>query len=206
MYYLIKDNKMTSADIVKMYDAKLEGQQLLFPDDDIVLRHTNFKKISPEFDRAALIHWWMNVHLPEYHGADEKTPFPVYQTWSHAIWEYFKYTNLNCCNPEINQQEVTFTGYLKEPNDEQTEELRLWIPHIRFCINKDNGRSGKYIGILEHKLSVDGIWQLWIYDESDIELGRTRNGHYEKRANFDCLGKAVWFISNHYWYDKKLRR
>lgn len=197
---------MTSSEMVKMYDAKLEGQQLLFPDDDIVLRHTKFKKIEPEFDRNALIHWWMNVYMPEYRSADENTPFPVYQTWSNAVWDYFKYIMLSGYNCNINQQAVKFSGYLKESVSDQTEELRLWIPHIKPSLNEDNGRMGKYIGIMESSASAGGIWQLWVYDENDIELGRTRYHRYEKRATFESLGKAVWFVCNHYWYEKKLRR
>ena len=197
---------MNSAEIVEAYGAKLDGQQLLFHDDDIVLRQTKFNSITPEFDKQALIHWWMDVYLPEYRNVDEHAIQEVYNSWSNAIWNYFKYTSLSGYNPATNQQVVKFSGYLKEPVDVQTEELRLWVPHIKLCLNKDNGKMGKYISIFEHSLSANGIYSLWIYDNDDIGLGCTRYSHYEEKAHFDCLGKAVWFVVNHYWYEKKLRR
>ena len=71
---------MDSKTIVDRYGAKLKGQQMLFTDYDYILRHTKFQSVDPDFNREALVHWWMNVYLPEYRGRDESTPYEIYSS------------------------------------------------------------------------------------------------------------------------------
>lgn len=194
---------MTNAEMVKAYDAKLEGQLLLFPDDDIILRKTKFKEINPEFDKMALIHWWMNIYLPEYHTEEEHTPYEIYNTWSSAVYKYFHYTTVNMgYNPKTNQQGVKFMGYLKEPVEEQKKELELWLPYIK-PYKDENGRLRKRISIMEKDLSEHGSWSLCVFSDTEYVLGVSRWHRYEETTKFDCLGKAVWFIANHRWYEKR---
>jgi hypothetical protein len=192
---------MDSQTIVDRYEAKLEGQQLLFPDSNIVLRNTKFKKIDPEFDKAAIVHWWMNVYVPEGHG-ENKTEYEVYNTWSNAVYPYFRNIHISGYNPHTDQQAVTFAGYKKEPVDPQIEELRLWVPHIKPCKDK-NDRVGKHVKVFEHTLSENGSWHLWIYSDNEYALGTMRWHRYTQTATFDSLGKSVWFITQHYYYKKK---
>ncbi len=192
---------MDSNLIVEKYEATLKGQQLLFPDADIILRQTKFKKIDPEFDKQALVHWWMNVYVPDGYG-ENRAPQNVFSSWSNAMWGCFQVVHVSGYCPENEQSTVHFGAYEKEPLEPQIEELRMWVPHIK-PVKLDFDRPAKMIKVSEAGCGEGGIWSLRIYSDTEYVLGLRRYSHYHERAKFESLGKAVWFISQHYPYKKR---
>lgn len=199
---------MNSDEMVAAYDAKLDGQLLLFPDNHIVLRKTKFQPVNPEFDKHAIIHWWMNVYVPDGYG-DEGTPQDVYNSWRNAVYANFNYIHTGGYNPETNQSTISFQGYKKEELQPQIDELRMWLVHVKpvthklRCYEKELPPIAKYIKISERTLSEYGFYVLLVHNDEYI-LTRTTYGSTSECGKFDSLGKAVWFIVNHYWYKNKL--
>jgi len=199
---------MDSATIVEKYGAKLEGQQMLYPDPDYVLRKTKFRPIDPEFDKQALVHWWMNVYLPdqyvdEYSAALGGINQEVYRSWSNAIYSYFSCARCSgSYNSNTSQSTVQFQAYKHDLLDPQIAELKMWLPHIKPCLNPESKREGRHISILERKLSKDGAWRLWIYSDNDLVLTITAYHRYSEVEKFTDLVSAVKYIAENVWYQK----
>lgn len=189
---------MTSSEIVQAYGAKLEGQQLLFPDDDIVVRRTKFKPIDPEFDKKALIHWWMHVYVPDGYDEETKTPQEVFSSWSNALYTYFKYTMIGGYKADTRQSCVKISAYKKEPVEPQIEELKLWLPHIKSAMNENANRIGKYVDIFEHNLSRFDSWYAFVYDAEFVIY----RGRWEDKK-FNSIEQFMEYIVKHLWYEKK---
>lgn len=198
----------TSKFFADAFNAKLTGQQLLFEDYDLILRRTPFKdlfepqaeQVRTEFNRTALIHWWMNVYVPNGRG-DQETPYEVYRTWSNAMWQNFKYVSCDGYRIETNQNVVKIACCKKEPLEPQLEELKLWIPHIKESMDEEQ-RMGKHISIFERGLCEYAIYSLAVYSDLDIVIGEFSHGSYKVVNKFDNLAEAVDLIRNKYWYTK----
>jgi hypothetical protein len=201
---------ITSQEIVDRYGASFKGQQLLFPDADIVLRNTPFQKTEDDnWNRLALVHWWMNVYSPVNYAENNTTQL-VYKSWSSPLYEYFKFArSQGGYIPETNQQAVQLSCYKKEPLEPQLTELRLWLKHAKpyfpkrnWRAKRENGQTGKYVDILEHNLSLYDSFNLMVYSETDIDL----INRYGEPRNFKTLENAVNFVKDRLWYKKRLDR
>ncbi len=195
---------MDSKTIVERYGAKLKGQQRLFEDDDLVLRNTKFKSINPEFDKEALVHFWMNVYMPEDYG-DGKTPYEIYKTWSNGMWKCFRYIKTDGYRPDTNQSHINVMCYKKTPLEPQLAELAMWLPHIKPG-RDENGRGerqGKHVGIFESSLSAGGVFGMTIYSDTEVVIGKVTYGSYRDIKEFDGVASAVDYIRNNLWYDEE---
>lgn len=190
----MKVQKMTSKEIVDRYKAKLKGQKMLWEDCDFILKKTRFKKIDPEFDRQALVHWWMYVYGPEDYGP-ETTPFEVFNTWSNAMYPNFKYVNVSGYVPATKQSCVQFSGYRHDPIQSQVEDLEMWLPHV-----KPNKKGYKFIDVFEYTASAHGIFFLEFYPKS-IHLNKTTYGTTATLKKFKTVAETVEYVVEHHPYE-----
>jgi hypothetical protein len=197
---------MDSAVMVEKYGAQLEGQQLLWRDDNITLRNTPFKPVEPEFDRQALIHWWMHVYVPDGRG-DENTPYEVFKTWSNSVYGLFQYVSVNGYVPDTMQSAVQFVADRDAPIVDQVAELRLWLPHIRPWIydkSEFQPRLVRFVKVFEHTLSEHGSYHLLFDPETEESwLEKTTWGHARTVKNFPTLEEMVGYVASHHWYSRR---
>lgn len=190
---------MDSKTIVDRYEAKLEGQQFLWDDYDYILRHTNFKAIDPDFDREALVQWWMNAYVPDGYG-EQATPYKVWDTWYNAMWKSFKHVRIHGIRPETNQSAIKFSAIKNMPLEPQVQELVMWLPHIKESLGVKGDKKGKCVNIFESTLSQHGVYSLMVYNETKFVIKR---GFYDIIKEFSTLETAVDYIRHHLWYQKK---
>lgn len=183
---------MDSKTIVDMYGAKLE-QGMLFPDYDYILRQTPFKSISPKFDRDSLVHYWMNVHVPDGRG-DLNTPYESYKTWADAVYKSFKRILLSGYNPKTLQQCVKLALNARKKIDRAKAELNLFVPHI-----KPVGEF-KLVSIFEHTCSLHGIHTLRVYPER-YEVWIQSYGNDRKSFGCTDLDTCLNHIKKYHYYD-----
>lgn len=195
---------MNSKEIVKAYGATLKGQQLLFPDDDIILRNTPFIESGDKsFDREALVHWWLNVYVPDGHG-DDDTPYEVFKSWSDGISHNFKYINSFGHNPETQQRAISLWTYKKDSVEAHLEDLNMWLPHI-IPSTDENGRGerkAKHIEIMEHTCSRYGRYSMSIYSDREVTVNCLSYGRHRVLKRFDCIEDAVEFVKDNHCYKK----
>jgi hypothetical protein len=190
---------MDSKTIVERYGANLIGQGWLWQDDDHVLRNTPFKSIDLEFDRAALVHFWMNVYIPDGHNENE-TPYEVYKTWNVPLYSLFKYVTISGYRPDSNQSAVRIGCIKKDPLEDQVAELKMWLPHIKPSLpDRYSDKTVQVVSILEDTLSLHGSYQMLI-DGNTYEVGMA--GLYRDKDKFGSLEEAVNLIRQRYWYKK----
>lgn len=196
---------MDSQTIVERYGAKLKGQQLLFPEHEYTLRHTPFQPTGDrDFDRETLVHWWMHVYIPDGYGS-EKTPYEIYQTWSNGLWPLFLYCKPSGYLPETYQSAIQLSCYKNEPLEDHLADVRLWLPHCKPFTYKDKkgeSRPGVHVGIFERTLSEHGVYDLRVWSETDMDLGKTTYGRYQVLQHFTSLEEAVAYIQKHHYYEK----
>jgi hypothetical protein len=192
---------MDSKMIVERYGAK-NSKPLLWDDHDLTLRKTEFKATGDwNFDRQTLVHWWMNVYVPNGQR-DEETPYEVYKTWSSAVGRYFPFAKAGGgYNPKTDQSAVEICTYKNFPVEPQLNDLQLWLPHLKPI--EEDGRSYQYLGIFEHTLSEGGVFFLRIYSETDVALWKTTYGHSRLLRSFPMLQEAVLYVSKNHWYEKE---
>lgn len=191
---------MDSKTIVDAYGAKLSGQGLLFEDHDYTLRHTPFKEINPQFDREAVVHWWMNVYVPDGWG-DDRTPQEIHETWSSAIFKTFLYIHQSGYNPRTNQTSIDIACIGDVPVEPQLEELRMWLSEYKPIPTEGDG-DVHYVGIFESTLSEFGIYHLEVYDDESCIIRKTTYGRPEILSTFDNLKSALDYIRLNLWYQK----
>jgi hypothetical protein len=190
---------MDSQTIVNKYEAKLEGQQLLFSDDDLVLRKTPFKSISEDFDKEVVIHWWMNVYVPNGYGELE-TPYPVYSTWSNAVYKCFNAVKTGGYCTETNQTGIEVCFYRDDPLDEQIAEVKMWLSHLKPI--KKGDTTAIHLGVFEHTLSEGGVYTLWVYPENKVILEKCTYGRIHPLKEFSSLDEAFKYVAQNHWYEK----
>jgi hypothetical protein len=201
--------------IVDRYKAKLEGQQLLWTDYDYILRYTKFQPVGDRnFDQQAIIHWWMNIYIPRDDGIEELvTPYAVFESWSNALRDNFKYVSCFGYFPSSNQSAIQVRTYKGESVEDVVAELEMWLPYLKAidCHVHDTKISsketilGQHVKIQEYTLSEYGVYSLQIFDGSSgcgakkFEIGKTTYGHYRVLESFATLKDAITYISRHHW-------
>lgn len=187
---------MESQAIVDRWGAKLSGQQVLFPDPDLVLRRTLFTETGDKsFDQEALIHWWMHVYnYDKDYLPDNKVPYEVYKTYSNALLKFFNYAKASgCYSPKTNQSVIDLACYKHKPVEDHMAELNMWLPHI-IEIN-----GCKYVKIFERSLSEYGVYTMRVYkDRTDLEF--CRHGHVEVIETRPTVEKMVAHVHDRHYY------
>jgi len=198
---------MNSADIVKLYDAKLSGQQLLIPDDDFVLRNVPFKDTGDkQLNKEILVHWWMNVYQPDSYQYDTKTPYEIYRTWSCAVNNNFHFARADgSYSPVTGQSAVRLTCYRKKKLEAHVYELKMWLPYIKPIPEshrrETDKRLRKHVSIFEATLSEYGVYGLNIFDDNDIVLYKVAYSTYYELKRFTDLTSAVKYIQENHYYE-----
>lgn len=194
---------MDSQTIVDAYQAKVSGQGLLWHDPDFILRKTSYQDTpDKEFNQQAVIHWWMNVYDPNGRGDDE-TPYEVYKTWNNALYKNFKYTRTNGYNTETNQACVHFAPYKEESLDDQEEELKLWLPHVKPSRCEEAEKEGKFVDLFEHTFSEHGSYYLWLFSDTELCLYKCTYGSIRCLQTFTSLSDMIEYVAKHHYYEKK---
>ena len=189
---------ITSQEIVDKYKVSEKGQLTLFSDPDELLVKTKFQKTDdPEFDKLAIVHWWMNVYVPDGYGR-YKTEYEIYSTWSNAIGNNFKYISQSGYNLQTRQSCVQIRAYKNEPTADLLAELELWLPHIKEC------DGIKHIGIFESSLSEHGIYAFEIRKDKFV-ITFTRYHNKRDLKEFDNLSDAVNCIRESIYYKKNIK-
>jgi hypothetical protein len=198
---------MNSSEIVKLYDAKISGQQLLIPDDDFTLRNTPFKDTgNKQLNKEILVHWWMNVYQPDSYQYDTKTPYEIYRTWSNAVRNHFHFAKAEgSYHVETGQSSVQLSCYKKKKLDAHIYELKMWLPYIKLAKalgRRDNDeRLHKQVSIFEHTLSEFGIFTLCIFSDNEVVLKKNSYGTVRDVQKFTDLTSAVKYIQEQHYYE-----
>lgn len=195
---------MDSSEIVKLYDAKVSGQQLLIPDDDFTLRNTPFKDTgNKQTNREIVVHWWMNVYEPNSYQYDTKTPYEIYRTWSNAANNNFHFAHANSgYNAYTNQSVVRLAARKKKKLDAQLFELNMWLPYIKQSKsqNPKESRLCSWVDIFEYTLSEHGSYSMEVFSETDVVIGVMRYHSWYEVKRLSSLREAVDYIRcNHYY-------
>lgn len=196
---------VNSQEIVKLFNAKAKGQQLLFEDCDYTLRHTEFiPSENIEKNQEILIHWWMHVHNPCGRG-NENTEENVFRSWSSAVQNNFKYARPHGRYTETidgKYQEVVDIACTKNaPLIQQLKELELWLPHVKESYDENfPGKKRKYVSIFEHTCSAYGCYSLSIYNDSEIALDFIKYRRHSVLNVFKTLADAVDYVRLNHWY------
>lgn len=196
---------MNSQTIVEKYGAKLEGQQLLWQDYDLILRKTPFQDIDPEFNKQALIHWWMEVYVSDGCG-EQETSQKVYSSWSNGLYKNFEYAKASGLYHSQNNQSAIQLGAIKnEPIEDQIEELKMWLSYTK-PIKNEYGVEYKFVSIFESTLSRHGIYHLQIHSDDNIKLMFTRYGNPSVLKEFKSLEDAVEYVAKNHYYKKSKKQ
>ena len=193
--------------LANLLGAELKGQQLLFSAPEIALRQTPFKSINPQTDREVLIHWWMNVYVPDGTGAEE-TPCEVYSSWSSAVYPAFRYVRPSGFCPETKQSTIKLSAYKHESVEAHLADLELWLPHIKpstknvTCRDEPLKGPAKFVDIFERTLSEHGSYSLFIYAEDDLELQKLAWSNINIVHRSKSLVEMVEYVRDRHWYEK----
>lgn len=197
---------MTSQDIVERWGVQLEGQQVLFPDPDLVLRRTEWRATGDApFDREALAHWWMQVYVPNGKG-DEQTPQTVYSSYSSAVYNLFPHVRPGGYSPVTGQSQLDVVCYNSGNHFDDVvpmlAELGLWLPLLKPISGEYDSRQYQHLGILEHTLSEGGCYSLHLYSPDEVKLHRIRYHRHSVLERFASLRDALAYVVEHHWYEK----
>lgn len=196
---------MNSQEVLDIIGAKIH-QEFLWDDYDNCLLKTPFKDTGDrKLNQQIAIHWWMNVYTN--HNCEINQD--VYNSWCNACNNFDFVKADGSYNIITNQSTVCYSPYKKELPHLQLEEFELWLPHIKWVEPKKDqeymfrhyeGRKFKYIDIFEQTLSEFGIWEIYYYSDSEIDI----NFSYAQPKKFTNLKTVVEYCCNNLYYKKRL--
>ncbi len=192
---------MNSELIIDTWKAK-DPDPLLWPDHDRTLLSIPFQSVNQEFDKLALVHWWMNVYNPA-----NSTPMEIYQSWHEAVRHTFKHVFPGMgYHPGSMQNSISLGMYKNDEVEPAVEELKLWLPHIKLIDCPEDGDresyKGQHIHVSEHTFSEKGVYSLLIFAENDSVLNKRVYGSDTYVHSFKSLGHAVAYIRDRHWLGK----
>lgn len=175
--------------LVETYKASLP-QKTLWPEYDAVMRAASFQSVSPEFDKAAVAHWWMNTYWPD----SSDTPQEVYKSWHSSVYANFKYITISGFYYDSRQSVIQVRCYLNTPIEPVIEELQYFLPHIKNI--EFANEQGKVLGIFESTLCQHGVYSLLLNDKISLYCNR------RVIETFDTLEKSIEYIRANHWYQR----
>jgi len=193
---------MDSIEIAQKWNVK---SNLLFDDEealDSVLRNTPFQFTDDkEFDRLALIYWWMKIYQPGSYKSD-KTDYEIYKTYSSAVYHLLKYCRFGGYLVKTGQSGLQVNLNYGCNIEEATNEISLVIPYITECEFENEELKGKYIDIFEHTLSEYGCYHAILADGIYI-FGITSYSNWREIERFDSLMNFLKYVSTNHYYQKE---
>lgn len=201
---------MDSKEIIERWGIQREGQLRLWEDYDQLIRITPFRSVHPDFDREVMLHFWMHVYKGDADNADDRTDYEIWKSYYNPLCQLFEFARPDGWLNEVAQPVIQLSTSRKEPLEDHMKELHMWLPHCKYITNsydrrtssgnEPESRKALYISVLEHTLGSAGIYNIWMYNPGDCELGVTRHGRYSMEYRFASLEATVAYIRRRHWY------
>lgn len=182
--------KLTSEEILETYRVKWTESA------DKTLSKTPYRVTGFEFDKNAVIHWFMGMNTPiQDRGA------AVTEMWNRAARSLFRYVQFAGWLKN-KQAKIVFRPHKKHPVQDQIAEIEHWAESV-FPVETNYGIS-TIIPIVDRS-GKDSRYHFVIHEENkrsvvklSCPLGQNR---YEAANAYDDLFDAVYYVKDNLYAD-----
>ena len=182
--------KLTSEEILETYGIKWTENA------DKTLSKTPYRVTGFEFDKNAVIHWFMGMNTPI---ADRGAV--ITETWNRAGRSLFRYIQFYGWMKN-KQAKISFRPHKRHPVQDQIAEIEHWAESV-FPVETNYGLS-TIIPILDRS-GKDSRYHFVIHEENKrtvvklaCPLGSNR---YETANAYDDLFDAVYYVKDNLYAD-----